>query len=292
MFPRFLCFALLASMPVSIWAKPLPSKAEWDVMIEQIKQEKKDAERRLEEMDRKMQDPYSVMGDTTLPSGKKISGKRYLNMILQGIPAEGDMVFPAHMKTSGGKKPLKLEWSVDVVGSTFLPGPEVRLADSEMIFAGTGSERALGGVDFTGRTLVVITDDGGLSRGVRTNRDDLLRQWRNALDRGAAAVLWVTSTEPALQFWDSMRATWAGINQSPEYRDASGRALYPLKVAGILSHKGAGKIFANAGVDFDASVAAARQPGFRAFALPMKASMTLQVRPADEFNPDTFKIPD
>ena len=48
----------------------------------------------------------------------------------------------------------------------------------------------------------------------------------------------------------------------------------------------------NVGTDFDSNVAAALQPGFRDFALPMKASMTLQVRPADQFNPDTFKIPE
>jgi hypothetical protein len=278
---RVLGLALLAaSVSVSASAKSL-------------EQEAREAQERLDRMtEQLMRDPYSAMPDTKLPSGKTVSARRYLNTILQGIPAEGDMVFPAHMKTTGGKKPLKLEWSVDVVGSTFLAGPEVRLTDSEMVFAGTGSSENYAGLDVAGKTVIVITDDGGLSRGVRTNRSDITRQWRTALDRGAAAVLWVTSNEPALQFWDSMRATWSSVNQSPAFRDPQGRALYPLKVAGILSHKGVTRIFANAGTDFNSSVAAALQPGFRAFALPMKASMILQVRPADQFNPDTFKIPE
>ena len=263
MSPRLLAFALIGATSTTLAAKPPQTQAETNRMLKQLEQEARDAQRRLDEMNKKLQDPYAAMGDVPLPSGKVISAKRYLNMILQGIPAEGPMVLPAHMKTTGGKKPLKLEWSVDVVGSTFLPGPDVRLTDSEMVFAGTGSGSAFQGIDLTGKTLIVITDDGGLSRGARTNRADLTRQWRNALDRGAAAVLWVTSTEPALSFWDSMRATWSGVNQAAEFRDPQGRPLYPLKVVGILSHKGAGRIFANAGVDFDSSVAAARQPGSR-----------------------------
>ncbi|MCL6729494.1 hypothetical protein [Sphingomonas hankyongi] len=279
---RLLVFAALISVSISSAGS---SKT--------LEQEAREAQKRLDDMtERLMRDPYEAMGNATLPSGKTVSVRRYLNQILQGIPAEGDVVFPAHMKTTGGRKPLKLEWSVDVVGSTFLPGPEVKLADSEMVFAGVGSAENYAGLDVAGKTVIVITDDGGRSRGVRTSRSDLASQWRTALDRGAAAVLWVTSNQPALQFWDSMRATWSGVNQSPEFRDPQGHPLYPLKVAGILSHKGAKKIFANAEVDFDKSVAAALRPGFRAFALPMKASMTLQVRPADEFDSNSFKVPD
>ena len=279
---RILALALLAAAPAQLAAQGSGKSLE---------AEARKAQADLERMVKQMQtDPYSAMPNATLPSGKTVSAKRYLNLMLQGIPAEGELVFPAHMKTTGGKKPLRLEWSVDVVGSTFLPGPQVKLADSQMVFAGHGND--LGGMDLSGKTLIVITDDGGLSRGARRNRADLTRQWRSALDRGAAAVLWVTSTEPALSYWDSMRATWSGVNQAAEFRDASGRPLYPLKVAGILSHKGAQKIFANAGVDFGASVAAARRPGFRPIALPMRASMILEVRDADQFNPDTFKIPD
>ena len=125
---RVLGLALLAaSVSVSASAKSL-------------EQEAREAQERLDRMtEQLMRDPYAAMGNATLPSGKTVSVKRYLNQILQGIPAEGHLVFPAHMKTTGGKKPLKLEWSVDVVGSTFLAGPEVRLTDSEMVFAGTGS---------------------------------------------------------------------------------------------------------------------------------------------------------
>ena len=281
---RFLAAAILASTPLAAAAQ---------TSTKSLQQEAKDAQRRLDELTKQlMNDPYSAMPEATLPSGKKVSARRYMNLMLQGIPAEGPLVTPAHMRTTGGKKSLKLEWSVDVVGSTFLPGPDVRLSNSELVFAGVGSENALGGMDLTGKTLIVITDDGGISRGIRTNRADLTRQWRIALDRGAAAVLWVTSNEPALSFWDSMRATWAGVNQAAEFRDAQGRPLYPLQIVGILSHKGVLKIFANAGVDFDSSVVAANQPGFRAFSLPMSASMSVRVLDADEFDPVNFKIPD
>ena len=264
---------------------------------DQLKEEARKAQAELDRLTKQLTaDPYSAMPSAPLPSGKVVTARRFLNQMLQGIPAEGDVILPAHMKTTGGTKPLKLAWSVDVVGSTFLPGPTVRLVDSDMVFAGSGVvDRHRGadvyaGTDLRGKTVIIVTDNPN-SR-TRVNRSDLTQQWLTALDRGAAAVLWVTSTEPAATFWDTMRATWGMLHQAPDFRDADGRPRVPLKVAGILSYGAAKKIFSNSGSDFDAAVIAAREPGFRAMALPMKASMTLEIRPADEFDPVKFKIPE
>lgn len=245
----------------------------------QLKAEAKEAQADLDQMVEKMKDPYAAMGDVTLPSGKVVSAKRYLNQILQGIPAEGTLILPAPLKTSGGKGSLTLKPYMDVLGSTQLVARQVKLENSEIIFGGVGSDRggesALDNMDLRGKTVILWQDYRAAHR------------WKVAAERGAAAIFLIVSKERAAEKWDVARSAWGmahqGASQDPASSDTN------TKIVGILSNEGARKIFANAGMDFDASLAAAEQSGFKPVPLNMKASMTLELRDADEVDPDTWK---
>jgi hypothetical protein len=247
-----------------------------------LEKEARKAQADLDQMTAQLsRDPYSMFPDVTLPSGEVVSAKRYLNQILQGIPAEGKLILPAPMKTSGGKTPLTLQPYADVLGSTPILAPQVTLESSEIIFGGTGSDRggssAIDNMDLHGKTVILLQDYRAVHR------------WKVAVERGAAAVLLIVSTERQPMQWDVARSAWGmahqGMSQDPALSDPSA----PTKIIAVLSNEGARKIFANAGVDFDASMAAAQEAGFEPFTLNMTASMTLEQRDAKDINPDTWK---
>lgn len=197
------------------------------------------------------------------------------------------------VKTPKGKVRLK-NWDDLII--TSVRGKEVvKLPKAQFVFAGFGINAPeygwndYEGLDVRGKIAVVLVNDPGyydpqLFRGKdMTYYGRWIYKFEEASRQGAAGVLVVHDTEPASYGWNVVQASWGSVNLSlySEQGNADKVALQ-----GWISLPAARRLFEGAGEDFDAAVAAAKKPGFRAIALDAVSNVTLEnrVRIADSYN--------
>ena len=186
-----------------------------------------------------------------------------------------------------GGSPAELKFGTDMVIGTRTGEPEVKVADSELVFVGYGvdaPERGwndYAGVDVKGKTVVILVNDPGfhgkdasLFEGERmTYYGRWTYKFEEAARKGAAAALIIHDTEGAAYGWDVVKNSWSGAqfdlraSDDPEPR---------LPAQGWITGEVAGKLFADAGLDLQAMYKAANQPGFKA--VPMKARVSFDLR--------------
>jgi len=162
------------------------------------------------------------------------------------------------------------------------------LLDSEMVFVGYGivaPERGwndYAGVDVRGKTVVILVNDPGYA----TQDDTLFNgnamtwygrwpyKYEEAARQGAAGALIIHETGAAAYGWDVVYSSWS----RPQIGlTAANRNVDKCAVDGWLSQASARALFASAGLDYEAQLAAATRPGFRAVPLgDVKASITLE----------------
>jgi Zn-dependent M28 family amino/carboxypeptidase len=162
------------------------------------------------------------------------------------------------------------------------------LMDSDMVFVGYGivaPERGwndYAGVDVRGKTVVMLVNDPGYA-----TQDDALfngnamtwygrwpYKYGEAARQGAAGAFIIHETGAAAYGWNVVYSSWS----RPQIGlTAANRNLDRCAVDGWLSQESARALFAGAGLDYEAQLAAAAKPGFRAVPLgDIKASITLQ----------------
>lgn len=180
-----------------------------------------------------------------------------------------------------------LAYGTDMVLGTRSGQPEVKLEASELVFVGYGvdaPERGwndYAGIDVKGKTVVILVNDPGfhakdasLFDGERmTYYGRWTYKYEEAARKGAAAALIVHDTEGASYGWDVVRNSWSGAQYDLRAADDPAPRL-PLQ--GWITGEQAKALFADAGKDLEALRVAAGKPGFKAVALPAKASTTLR----------------
>ncbi|MEP9358210.1 M28 family metallopeptidase [Sphingomonas sp. KR3-1] len=190
---------------------------------------------------------------------------------------------------SGGKAPVSLDYRKDMVIATYRVVPKVAIKDSDVVFVGYGinaPERGwndYAGLDVKGKTVVILVNDPdyqtpeakGLFEGrAMTYYGRWTYKFEEAARQGAATAIIVHDTFPAAYGWGVVQSSWTGPQLE---QDTPGDHLDQSQAIGWMQLDKAKALFAAAGQDFDALSAAARQKGFKAVPLGVKASISWDV---------------
>jgi Zn-dependent M28 family amino/carboxypeptidase len=206
----------------------------------------------------------------------------------QEVPLVETTATPTPLRITGGKQPLTFEWRKDMVANSYQVQRSISLSNSDVVFVGYGinaPERGwndYAGVDVKGKTVVILVNDPdyqtqgteGLFNGrAMTYYGRWTYKYEEAARQGAAAAFVVHDTEPASYGWNVVQSSWTG----PQYNMAAANDhMDQSKVVGWLTNDAAKRLFSAAGMDLAKMSAAAKQPGFKAVPLGMKASISLK----------------
>jgi Zn-dependent M28 family amino/carboxypeptidase len=192
----------------------------------------------------------------------------------------------ASLSVSGGKGAVKLADGKDFVMWTKRAVPQVRLASSELVFVGYGivapeyAWNDYADIDVHGKTVVVLVNDPGYATkdpkvfkgGAMTSYGLWAYKVEEAARQGAGGVLLVHDTGAAGYGWDVVQNTWTGPQFELATADGNaGRAA----IEAWIDNASARALFAQAGLDFAASTAAAARPGFKAVPMSLSLDATL-----------------
>ena len=206
----------------------------------------------------------------------------------QDVPLVETTATPTPLKVTGGKQPLTFQWRKDMVANSYQVKPSISLDNSDIVFVGYGinaPERGwndYAGVDVKGKTVIILVNDPdyqtqgtkGLFNGrAMTYYGRWTYKYEEAARQGAAAAFVVHDTEPASYGWNVVQSSWTG----PQYNMAAANDhMDQSKVIGWLTNDAAKRLLAAGGKDLAQMSAAAKQPGFKAVPLGLKASISLK----------------
>lgn len=200
------------------------------------------------------------------------NGDSYLQEVpVTEITADSNVV----LALRGSDYYADLRYADDMVVSTYQEVENTGITSSELVFVGYGivaPERNwndYANVDVVGKTVVILVNDPGYA----TKDPELFNgntmtwygrwpyKYEEAARQGAAGAIIIHETGAAAYGWDVVRNSWTG----PQIvlSDANGHADQS-PVIGWITQDSARDLFDGAGLDFDALVTAAAQPGFQA----------------------------
>jgi Zn-dependent M28 family amino/carboxypeptidase len=156
---------------------------------------------------------------------------------------------------------------------------ELAFDPTDVVFVGYGSVAPeydwddYDGQDYEGKTVVMLVNDPGFA----TGDPDLFKgksmtyygrwtyKYEEAARQGAAAVIIVHETEAASYGWNVVSGSWSG----PQFDLQRPEGSMPFVGSeGWMTNERARELFEATGLDFDALVEAAHQPGFEPVEIP------------------------
>ena len=170
----------------------------------------------------------------------------------------------------------------DVYLSTLQPRDKVAISSAPLLFVGYGvsaPERGwddFKGADLKGKVAVFLINDpdfeaakgddaaGKFGDRTMTYYGRWTYKYEEAARQGAAAAIIVHDTVPAAYGWNVVQSSWTGAQHVAD--SANGNADQSAAIGWIQKDK-AQALFASAGMDLDAQMRAAKQPGFKAVPL-------------------------
>ncbi|WP_421791852.1 M28 family metallopeptidase [Hyphobacterium sp.] len=176
-------------------------------------------------------------------------------------------------------EPMGLELLTDVVYGTRRLDETVSIENSELVFVGYGvvapeyGWNDYAGLDVEGRTVVMLINDPGFASGdpdlFNGNAMTYYGRWtykyEEAARQGADAVIIIHETEAASYGWNVVSGSWSG----PQYDLQRPEDSMPFVGAETwITNERARELFDATGLDFDALVEAAHQPGFEPVEIP------------------------
>lgn len=174
---------------------------------------------------------------------------------------------------------MGLELLTDVVYGTRRLDGTVTFENSELVFVGYGvvapeyGWNDYAGIDAEGRTVVMLINDPGFASSdpdlFNGNAMTYYGRWtykyEEAARQGADAVIIIHETEAASYGWNVVSGSWSG----PQFDLQRPEGSTPFVGAETwITNERARELFGSAGLDFDALVEAAHQPGFEAVEIP------------------------
>ena len=186
-----------------------------------------------------------------------------------------------------GPRKAELRCPDDLVVWTARATDKVELDDAEFVFCGFGINAPeygwndYEGVDVRGKIVVAMVNDPGfydpsLFRGRNmTYYGRWLYKFEEAKRQGAAGCLVLHETDAAGYGWH-VCVNGHLENNLALYDSGTGNAG-ELGVKGWLHADGGRRLFDAAGLDFDAALAAAKRPGFRAAPLKVRSDVEMDV---------------
>jgi Zn-dependent M28 family amino/carboxypeptidase len=197
------------------------------------------------------------------------------------------------MRFTGGRAPVTAAYGPEMVVGTYrIAQPNVRVADSPVVFVGYGINAPeknwndYAGVDVRGKTVVILVNDpdyettglaGPFNGRAMTYYGRWTYKYEEAARQGAAAAIIVHDTVPAAYGWNVVQSSWTGAQQ---VADAANNNADQSPAIGWIGNAKAQELMRAAGQDLSALTAAAKRPGFRAVDLGvgMSVSFDNQIR--------------
>ncbi len=192
-----------------------------------------------------------------------------------------------HLSITGGKQRLDFAYKTDLVATSYRVQPHIEVKNSEMVFVGFGITAPeknwddYAGVDVRGKTVVILINDpdyemrsldGPFGGRAMTYYGRWTYKFEEAARHGAAAALIIHDTFPAAYPWNVVVSSWTG----PQLElDLPNGHMDATQANGWVTQEAAKAIFASAGKNYDKLASAAKQPGFKAVSLGMKANLAI-----------------
>ena len=219
-----------------------------------------------------------LVSEFTKAGLKPGNGDSFLQKVaLMEITADPDMTM-----TIGDNN---FAYKEQMVASSKREQSSVSLEDSELVFVGYGVNAPeydwndYEGLDVEGKTVVMLINDPGFENPesgkfqgtTMTYYGRWSYKYEEASRQGAAGAIIVHETAPASYGWSVVANSWSG----PQYGLVSAdKGASRVAVEGWLTLDAAGKVFADAGLDFDQEKANAMQ-GPYSKAMNINASVTV-----------------
>ena len=186
----------------------------------------------------------------------------------------------SELSFTGGKTPVSAAYGPEMVIGTYrTTQPHIEVKDSPVVFVGYGINAPekgwndYAGLDVKGKTVVILVNDpdyeteglaGPFNGRAMTYYGRWTYKYEEAARQGAAAAIIVHDTVPAAYGWNVVQSSWTGAQHVAD--SADGNAGQSAAIGWIQKDKAAA-LFASAGLDLDAQMAAAKKPGFKAVPL-------------------------
>jgi len=178
----------------------------------------------------------------------------------------------------------QLDFGTDFVAWTKRQVSRVDVHDSELVFAGYGivapeyGRDDYAGVEWSGKTAVVLVNDPGFATGdperfegrAMTYYGRWTYKYEEAARQGAEGLLIIHETAPASYGWNVVESSWSRPQFDFERPDAN-RDRAALE--GWITRQEAEALFATAGLDLEEMKQAALEPDFRPVPLGAGASI-------------------
>ena len=212
-------------------------------------------------------------------------------------PGNGDSYFqevplveitgaPSETMKIGGRSNFDLAYWDDYVGLTQKVEEEVSLENSELVFAGYGivapeyGWNDYEGIDWSGKTAVVLVNDPGFGSGDSTLfKGDAMTyygrwtyKYEEAGRQGAAGVLIIHETIPAAYGWNVVQNGWSGANLNLE------SSVPRADVQGWITRDAAIKLFEASDIENKKFKELARNKDFKPIPLGLNASVSITNR--------------
>ena len=181
---------------------------------------------------------------------------------------------------TGGKAPVTAAYGPEMVIGTYrTTQPRIEVKDSPVVFVGYGINAAekgwndYAGLDVKGKTVLILVNDpdyqtpgltGPFNGRAMTYYGRWTYKFEEAARQGAAAAIIIHDTEPAAYGWNVVQSSWTG---SQHVADNPGGNAGQSAAIGWIQKDKAAALFADAGLNLDQQMAAAKQKGFKAVPL-------------------------
>ena len=222
-----------------------------------------------------LRDEFSKLGAS--PGNRNSFFQEVPLIKFDGVPSE-------ELVISGAENDIKLKHFNDYMAVTEKAIPEVSLQNSELVFAGFGivapeyGWNDYEGIDWNGKTAVVLVNDPGFESGDSTlfkgNEMTYYGRWtykyEEAARQGAAGILIIHETEPAGYGWGVIQSSNAN-----NYLILESEAPV-VDIEGWISLQSAEKIFDSSVLKGKDLKALARNKEFKPVPLGLKASVKIR----------------
>ncbi|WP_434405114.1 M28 family peptidase [Sphingobium sp. DN12] len=181
---------------------------------------------------------------------------------------------------TGGKAPVTAAYGPEMVIGTYrTTQPRIEVKDSPVVFVGYGINAPekgwndYAGLDVKGKTVLILVNDpdyqtpgltGPFNGRAMTYYGRWTYKFEEAARQGAAAAIIIHDTEPAAYGWNVVQSSWTG---SQHVADNPGGNADQSAAIGWIQKDKAAALFADAGLNLNQQMAAAKQKGFKAVPL-------------------------
>jgi Zn-dependent M28 family amino/carboxypeptidase len=181
---------------------------------------------------------------------------------------------------------LSFNYGTDYVIGSYRETPKTQIGNSDVVFVGYGINAPekgwndYAGVDVKGKTVLILVNDpdfdtkgleGPFGGKAMTYYGRWTYKYEEAARQGATAALIVHDTAPAAYGWDVVNSSWTGTQFLAQSKDGGASQT---QANGWVQKEVARKILAADGLELDKLSAEAKQKGFKAKPVGVKASMS------------------